>query len=1146
MIHSDFVHLHVHSQYSLLDGACQISKLIDTAQALRMPALGITDHGNIFGAIEFYIEANKKGVKPIIGCEIYVAKNSRHEKGEKGIKSPNHHLTLLIKDEEGYHNLMRLVSIAYLEGFYYKPRIDKEVLSSFSKGLIALSGCLKGEIASLILADQEKNAVDVAVYYRDLFGPDNFYLEIMDHGLKEQQQVNKALIKLGRDLGIPLIATNDVHYLKKEMAIAHEVLLCIQTQTTLSDNKRMKFSTNEFYFKSADEIKRIFHDVPKAISNTIKITEMCNLELDFNKIHFPHYKLPDGVNEIEFLDKLCQEKIPALYQNNSQEAKDRLIHELSVIKTLGFTSYFLIVSDFVRFAKENKIPVGPGRGSAAGSIVSYLLGITQIDPLKYDLLFERFLNPKRISFPDIDIDFCYERRDEVIKYVTEKYGKDNVAQIITFGTMAAKGVVRDVGRVLDIPYAEVDKIAKLIPNDLNISLAQAVADEPDLALAYKSNDTIKKLIDIAYVLEGLTRHASTHAAGVVISDKPLHDYIPLFKSNDDQITTGYTMKSIEKIGLLKMDFLGLKTLTVINETLKIIKRTKGLTLDISQLELADKKTLTLFKKANTFGVFQLESSGMRDLLKRLSPDKFEDIIALLALYRPGPLGSGMVDDFIKRKREGEKTHYDHPLLEPILKNTHGIILYQEQVMRITNVLAGFSLSQADLLRRAMSKKTPEVIENMKKSFIEGAAKNNIKHKIAEKIFSLIEFFAGYGFNKSHSTAYALISYQTAFLKAHYPVEFMAALLTSEKDNMDKIALYINEAARMKIKILPPDINESYSQFTVVGEDTIRFGLTAVKNVGGAAVETIINCRKSGGPFISLFNFCERGDSKAVNKKVIESLIKCGAFDRFSQRRAQLANDLESILGLAGSMQKDKQNGQLLLFEDIQNTAQKNNLPAIEEWPLPQLLSFEKAMLGFYITAHPLQQYQEILQRYSIPSISQIINGENKTQKDIIIAGILEKVKITVTKRTGEKMAILKVADTESSIEVLVFPQVYKQSAINIQADAVVIIKGRLDMREENPKIISSLIVPIETANQELVDSIRLNISTLDEKDKVFHRLKEVLLSHPGKIPVHLQMYSKKGKSVKIKANAKVEVNSLLLSELERLLNKEDIFINLKN
>jgi len=1121
-----------------------LPKLIDLAHEMRMPALTITDHGNMFGAIEFYSQAMKKGLKPIIGCELYVAKGSRLARGEDGHKGQNH-LTLLVKDEQGYKNLIRLVSIANREGFYYKPRIDKQVLAEYCQGLVCLSGCLKGEIASLLLAGQEKQAIESARFMRNLFGPDCFYIELMDHGLIEQKKANKLLIQLARNLDIPLVATNDVHYLKKDMSTAHEVLLCLQTQTTLADVNRMRMSTNEFYFKSPEEMKKLFAEVPDAISNTLKITEMCNLELDFSKTHLPKYNLPDGLKAIDVLKNMCLEKIPTLFSGREAQAKERLEMELGVINHSGFASYFLITADFVQFAKDKKIPVGPGRGSAAGSIVAYLTGITEIDPLKYDLLFERFLNPARVSFPDIDIDFCFERRDEVIQYVIDKYGKDNVAQIITFGTMAAKGAIRDVGRALGMPYAEVDKIAKLVPNELNITLTKALNVEPELKNLYKSNANIKELIDTALNLEGINRHASTHAAGVVISDKPLHEHIPLYRSQEGQTTTGYTMKSLDKIGLLKMDFLGLKTLTIISQAVKIIKRTKGIDLNISTIDLEDEKTFDLFKKAKTQGVFQLESTGMQDILKKLKPDKFEDIIALLALYRPGPLGSGMVDDFIKRKRSGENVKYDHDLLEPVLKETYGVILYQEQVMRISNVLAGFSLAQADLLRRAMGKKIPEVIEDLKKTFVDGAIKNHVGKAIAERVFGLIEYFAGYGFNKSHSTAYALISYQTAYLKANYPVEFMAALLTCEKDNMDKIARYINECKRMKIKILPPDINESFSQFTVVDDNAIRFGLSAVKNVGSGAVDLIINARKKEGDFTSLVNCCKRVDSKAANKKVLESLIKCGAFDRLGAKRSQLMDGVEKIINLACSINKDKQSGQLLLFEQPNNNQNDNtDLADIEEWPISKLLAYEKLMLGFYITAHPLDQYKKLIKRYGLSNTSDL-HKMDTNGCDVSVIGILEKIKITVTKRKAEKMAIARLEDTESFVEVLVFPETYKKTQMSLVVDEVVIVKGKLDLKEDTPKILASDIIPIEQASTRLIDSISLNIAPSEASGRIFHELKGILQLHPGNTPVHLAMANKEGRTIKIQPDTGVEINNVLIADLEKILGKEEVLINVR-
>ncbi|MDP3730809.1 MAG: DNA polymerase III subunit alpha, partial [Candidatus Omnitrophota bacterium] len=847
MNHSDFVHLHVHTQYSLLDGACQLERLFRKARELRMPACAITDHGNMFGAIEFYDMAMKTGVKPIIGCEAYIAPDSRFDKSSRGIQDASFHILLLAKNETGYKNLIKLVSAGYLEGFYYRPRIDKELLFDHKEGLICLSACLKGEIPHLIHTNQLDRAMKAADEYKSAFGKDNFYLEIQDNGIPEQETVNQELIKMSKDLGLGLVATNDVHYMERDHARAHDLLLCIQTQTNIEDSNRMRMATDEFYFKSKQEMARTFgNTVPEALKNTLAIAEKCNLELNFKAVHLPQYKVPPGKTRESYLRELVAEGIKKRYPDDDDVVTKRVEHELKVIENFGYSSYFLIASDFVNYAKENAIPVGPGRGSAAGSVVSYSLGITDIDPLKYDLLFERFLNPERISLPDIDIDFCYERRQEVIDYVVRKYSKDNVAQIVTFGTMMAKAVIRDVGRALGMAYGDVDKIAKLVPNELNITLSHAIEQEPELKTLYRTDPKIAQLIDTSLVLEGLTRHASTHAAGVVISEKPLVNYCPLYKVNDGQISTGYPMTSLEKIGLLKMDLLGLRTLTVISEALKIIKRTKNIDLNISGISLEDKKTYKLLANAESVGVFQLESSGMRDLLKKLKPEKFEDIIALLALFRPGPIGSGMLDDFMKRKHGEVELKYDHPLLEPILKETYGVILYQEQAMRIASSLAGFSLAQADNLRRAMAKKTPEIMAQTRQLFIEGCLKNKIDRKTADRVFNLIEHFAGYGFNKSHSAAYALISFRTAYLKANFPVEFMTALLTSEKDNLDKIAVYINESARMGIKILPPDVNESYANFTVVG-DSIRFGLAAIKNVGEGAILSIIKMREKDGP-----------------------------------------------------------------------------------------------------------------------------------------------------------------------------------------------------------------------------------------------------------------------------------------------------------
>ncbi|MBU4342598.1 MAG: DNA polymerase III subunit alpha [Candidatus Omnitrophica bacterium] len=1139
MYHSDFVHLHVHTQYSLLDGANLIKDLVEAARRMKMPAVAITDHGNMFGAIEFYQACMQNGIKPIIGSEVYMAPNSRLDKTIYRGGETSNHLILLARDETGYGNLIKLVSIGYLEGFYYKPRIDKEALAKYSEGLIALSSCLKGELARLAMDNNEQKIKELARQYQDIMGKDNFYFEIQDNQIPEQKKVNRVLVKLGKELGIGVVATNDVHYLTRERARSHEALLCIQTQATLDDPNRMKLQTDQFYFKSPEEMKELFKDVPEAISNTIKITERCNLELDFSKTFLPHYAPPKDMTREGYLRKLCEEGIKKRYTDVSPEKKERLEHELSVINKSGYTSYFLIAWDFVSYAKEQGIVVGPGRGSAAGSIVSYCLGITDIDPLRYNLLFERFLNQERVTMPDIDIDFCYERRGEVIDYVIKKYGQDNVAQIITFGTMAARAVIRDVGRVMNIPYADVDRIAKLVPADPNMKLELALEQEPELKSLYDTDPRIKELIDTSRHLEGLTRHASTHAAGVVISEDPLVNHVPLFKTGDGQVSTGYAMASLEKIGLLKMDFLGLRTLTVIQESLKIINKVNNISLKMEDLSADDKKTFKLFSRAETMGIFQLESSGMRDLLKKLKPEKFEDIVALLALYRPGPIGSGMLDDFMKRKHKEIEVRYDHRLLEPILKETYGIIVYQEQVMMIVSSLAGFSLAQADILRRAIGKKTPEIMDQQRKAFIDGAIKNNIDKRIAEKIFSLIEHFAGYGFNKSHSAAYAMISYRTAYLKANYPVEFMTALLTSEKDNTDKIVEYIDEAELMGLKILPPDVNESFANFTMVGRDSIRFGLGAVKNVGQTAIDSIIEARKSKGPFKTLYEFCERTDSRLVNKKVIESLIKCGAFDSLNLKRSQMIAMLQRAMDTANTIQKERSIGQMLLFSD-QADVVNNDVPDIKEWPEGQLLHFEKEMLGFYITGHPLARYEKILQEYSTADSSGL--KELGDGAKIRFGGIINKVKNTVTKRTGEKMAIMMMEDLEGAVEVLVFPASYKNVSKHVRPNFAVFVEGRLNLREDRPKIIVEDIVPIEEARRRFTKKLTVNIVSIGMENNVLEDVKKIFERHKGNIPVYLSVSTKNNGSYSIVVDKGLFISPTndLVSELEELVGRDHI------
>ncbi len=1101
-----------------------------------MPALAITDHGNMFGAIDFYLQAIEMGIKPIIGCEIYVAPTSRFDKSVQ-INQEMAHLVLLVKDETGYKNILKLVSAAYLEGFYYKPRIDKEILSAHAEGLIGLSSCLQGGISKFLKADKINDAIKEADEYNKIFGKGNFYLELQDNGITEQKQVNKKLIKLSEELDIGLVATNDVHYLTKETAFAHEVLLGIQTQTTLQDEKRMRFETEEFYFKSPEEMKELFKEVPSAIKNTISIAERCNLELKFNQIHLPRYDPPSGISKEEFLDKLCQEALPLRYPELTSDITDRLTRELKVIKDMGFLSYFLIVWDFIHYAKENNIPVGPGRGSAAGSIVSYLLGITDIDPLKYGLLFERFLNPQRLSLPDIDIDFCYERRNEVIDYVTNKYGNKNVAQIITFGTMLARAAVRDVGRVMGMSYADVDRIAKMIPPDPNIKLKDAIKLEPELEKLYESDSRIAQLLNIACILEGLSRHASVHAAGVVISDKELTEYVPLFRASDTQITTGYSMDILEKIGLLKMDFLGLRTLTVIDKAVKIIKKTKGIDVNIAAIALDDSNTFKLLAKANTVGIFQVESAGMRDLLRKLQAERFEDLIALLALYRPGPIGSGMLDDFIQRRHKKVSINYEHKVLEAVLKETYGIFVYQEQVMQIAYGLAGFSMEQADLLRRAMSKKNPEAMEKQRAIFIEGAVKNKVKKPSAEKIFDLIEYFSGYGFNKSHSAAYALISYRTAYLKANFPTEFMTALLTSERDNTDKIVEYVSECSRMGITVLPPDINKSEAEFKCDGERSIRFGLLAIKNVGTTAINSIINARENG-EFKSLNDICERVDLRVVNHKVLESLIKCGCLDSFGFKRAQLMNILDNCIERSSSLQRERSRGQLSFFNDYSENVFKdtvNLIPNINEWPEPQVLAFEKELLGFYISGHPLAKYSRQIKRFHSFTTNDLKSCSDG--QEVKLAGLIYKIKQTTTRKTGEKMAILMVEDLEGSVEVLVFPKTYKKVNQYLLDSNVVFVVGRVDLKEEMPKIIANDMFMVDNA-YDLISSVNIELSNI--RENLFDSLKNTILSHPGKTPIYLHISTPNRPRIRIAAGEElfVNVNEDFLDDLEGLLGEE--------
>lgn len=1119
MKHADFVHLHLHTQYSLLDGAIRIKQLLERAAEYRLPALAITDHGNMFGGLEFYQQAVAAGIKPIIGCEAYMAPGSRLEKGgEHRSGDASYHIVLLAANSEGYHNLIKLVSAGYLEGFYYKPRIDHQLLAEHSQGLIALSSCLKGEIPKKLLQGDAAGAYQAAARYKEMMGPGCFYLEIQDQGLPEQKKLIPLLREMSRKIGVPLVATNDCHYLDRAHSTAHEVLLCVQTGTTINDPNRMRLSTDQFYFKPPEEMKSLFAEIPEAVRRTVEIAERCNLNLEFGRLNLPRYEPPAGYDLDGYLKELAErglkERLSGTGDGNGQSGLPkevywgRLRDELKVIAGMGFSGYFLIVWDFIDYARRNGIPVGPGRGSAAGSLVAYVLRITDLDPLRYGLLFERFLNPERISPPDIDIDFCQERRDEVINYVNQKYGRESVAQIITFGSMMAKGVIRDVGRALEIPYGDVDRIAKLVPNRLNITLKEALQEESRLRKMRETDEQVRNLLQIAETLEGLTRHASTHAAGVVISPRPLAEMLPLYRGPNSEVLTQYDMDGIESLGLLKMDFLGLGTLTLIKKTVDIIRQTRGVDLDIEAVSLHDPAAYKLLSEARTLGVFQLESSGLREILKKLKPENFEDIIALVALYRPGPLGSGMVEDFIDRKHGRTEIKYEHPDLEHILKETYGVILYQEQVMQIAGELAGFSMGAADLLRRAMGKKKPEVMAKQKERFLEGAKTRGVKKKAADRIFELMEHFAGYGFNKSHSAAYALVAFRTAYLKANYTVEFMAALLTSVRENTDKVIKYMAECKELGIEVLPPDINQSHSPFTV-DCGSIRFGLGGVKNVGENAVQGILAARETEGPFKSLRDFCERVDSRTVNRRVIESLIKAGAFDPLRLTRASLFESLGDTMEAAQKKQSARAEGQGALFDSVRFPAavEPTSTKATQEpeWDHEQLLAYEKEALGFYITGHPLSIYQEQLTLHGDCN-TQTIHEQPDGQK-ITIGGVVRKAKLTNT-RKGDRMAFVSLEDLYGSLEVIVFPGVLEEAASYLSGEEPVLVSGRVDSGEEGSKLIADSIRPLRGANN--ARKVRIELVSVGADQHLLEEIRRVLQKHPGQCPVlfHLQFPEK--------------------------------------
>ena len=1108
-----FIHLHVHTDYSLLDGVCRIDRLIEKAIDYKYRAAAITDHGNMFGVIEFYDAMMKAGLKPIIGEEFYVAPTSMRDKKTVGGVS-NFHLTVLAMNERGYKNLMKLTSLAYLEGFYYKPRIDKEILKNYSEGLIVMSGCLKGEIPYYLLRNDYETAYKVAKEYLEIFGHNRFYLEMMRLGFKENDIVNAGLVKLSRDLGIPIVATNDVHFIDRTDKEAHDALLAIQTNTYIDETDRFRMESEEIYFKSPDEMVGLFSDHPEAIENTLKIAEQCNLliELDPVNAHLPSCELPEGFDTPSaYLEHLAWEGFRRRYPTGNKKAEERLKYELSVINKLNFASYFLIINDIVQSAKAMGVPVGPGRGSAVGSLTLYVLGVTEIDPLKYNLLFERFLNPSRVSLPDVDIDFGDEQRDKIIAHVEQRYGKNNVAQIITFGTMASRAVVRDVGRILRIPYGEVDRLAKKIP--MGMSLEHAMEDK-ELRKLIASKDEYKRMMEIAKRLEGVARHVSTHAAGIVITPKELTEFVPLYKAPDGNTMTQYSMKSLEKIGLLKIDILGLRTLTVVEKTKQYLKE-RGI--EIDRIPLNDSKTFRLLQRGETVGVFQLESEGMRSILKRLRPTNFKDIMAVLALYRPGPMEQK--ETFIKRKRGEEPVTYLHPMLEPILKETYGVILYQEQVIQIAHQVAGLSLSEADLLRRAMGKKEKEVMRKMEEKFVEGAKKKGVDEATARKIFEYMEPFAGYGFNKSHSAGYALIAYWTAYLKANHPVEFMAALLTSEMNDTDRIRILLSECRRMGIEILPPDINESDYEFKPV-DGKIRFGLGAIKNVGKKAIDSIVKERKRG-KFSSFNNFMQRRDVKNINKKAMENLIKAGSFDNLNPDRYRLLQMLEN-----------KVSQQLSLFTGT-ITDEK-----VDESESVSILSMEREALGFYLSGHPLTKYEDVIDAFTTTTIADLHHyGE---AEPVSIAGIVTRVKVIKNKK-GQKMAFAELEDLTGKVEVTVFPDLF--SGREIPKGDELLVKGKVTHQEgeESPRIIADKIVSLKEARKRLTSwiDLYLNIVTTTEDD--LNKLHQLLMGSSGVTEVRLN-FVKNGETLYTLRPRKILVSpdDRLIKKLQNLLGKPNV------
>src|SRR2546427_530438 len=1141
---STFVHLHLHSGFSLLDGACDHGTLAKTAAKYKMPAVAVTDHGNLFGAIGFYEATTKYGVKPILGCELYIEKTSRFDRDPASGRP--YHLIVLCENERGYKNLVKLVSKGYLEGFYYKPRIDKDLLSQHSEGLIGLSACLNGEVASNVLGGRADQAERAAGEYLDIFGRDRFFLEIHNHGLEKQRKIIPDMLQISARTGIRPVATNDCHYMQQDDCRAHDILLCIQTGKTVNDPNRMKFYTDQFYFKTREEMNRVFGELPFVLDQSVEIAERCCLQLQKVQNPFPEFTVPPGYTIDTYFAKIVhdgfQDRLEllkplagrGLLKNPLSAYEARLEEEIRIIQGMKYSGYFLIVWDLIRYARENDIPVGPGRGSAAGSLVSYCMRITDLDPLQYGLLFERFLNPERVTLPDIDIDFCMNRRGKVIEYVTQKYGRDNVSQIITFGTMLARGVIRDAGRGMEMTYAEVDKIAKMVPLELKMTLDKALEENPDLKSLVQNDERVRELVDVAKRLEGLARHASTHAAGVVISPQPLTEVVPIYKTNRDEITTQYDMNALERIGLLKMDFLGLTTLTVLDDSVKLVEQNRGMKIDLGDLPLDDPDTYKPFCRSETTGIFQFESHGMRDILRRYQPSRLEDLTALNALYRPGPIQGGMIDDFIDRKHGRKKVSYDLPVLQEILEETYGVILYQEQVMQIANRLAGFSLGEADILRRAMGKKNRDEMAAQREKFLTGCAAHKVPPKKAERIFDLMAEFAGYGFNKSHSCAYALLAYQTAWLKTHYPVEFMAALLTSETGNTDKVVKYIHEARVIGIQVLPPAVHESALYFTPVGE-AIRFGLAAIKNVGENPVRGILEARQKLGSFRSIFELCDSVDPRLLNRRVLESLVKAGALDSLGARRSQLYQVIDRAMERGQKLQRDSASTQHGLFLAGASSQEFSvpELPDAEEWPEYELLANEFATLGFYISGHPLDKYSARLKELKAVELSAMEGRRNG--EEVAIGALVSSLR-PMRSRKGDRWAILNLQDMTGQLEALVFPEAFARLETLLKSAVPLLLRGRVSVEDAGTRVAIQEAQPLDgiagapdaTARMR----VRIDLSPMDEF--TLDQIKTVLAGSPGPCPIAFDIFDPDGSMATLASNQRVRIDDRLVNRLQEM------------